>query len=848
MRHQISKTMTFFNGLTRMVKSVLTTTALVLMSVFAASNHAAAEDATFTVSAPGATTARITGPWWSWNPTGGPEAADNGDGTFSVTWDPGDAGTVLEYLWIVDDVQENFIDNTVTGTNEDGSTYEYIVSLVCAPISDGVTYANRVWLGGEGNRSDVYEDCSSPTPTALPLTLTVEATGTEVSLTGPWWSWAAGGGPIAADNGDGTWSVAFDAPVTSSLVYLWVVDGVQENLVENAANGECELDGLNTDNVNYANRTWSYGSGDVTGDVYDACLGTGGAAPAPPTPAYAEADVISVISTSYTDLEGVNFNPGWGQATVVVVGEDGVLTYSGLNYQGTEYAAQDVTGYQYLNVDFYTEDSTALNMFVIKAGGGEVGYSLTDSIELNQWVNVQVPLSHFDGTVDLTAVDQFKVDGNGTVYLTNLYFGGVYDVNADDDNDGVANSDDPLPIDPNYSDITLAAFSDAFGGTTIGDGFVYTYPTGSEVWAGFANKNNSLYPITFGNNAVVKFTGSVPTGGSVDLEFRFENQPHPYNTIFHSSSVVTVAGSSPVAYEVAIDTSATEFNTFLMYLLTQDEGVVIQDVSVDNSSPKQEVSLVGEPKGMVGGQLTVTVDYNTSTGSNVTGLGLNVHYDSAVLTPVSISDVLQYKLFMTPSVDYLYSDSENGDDVFATDMFMKYSWVDFTGSSWPGNLPENLLTITFDVVDDNSLENTVIGFSTNSTAAGYMLNAPAVNIELMNGSWDFDGNGYVDALTDGLLFIRYGFNLRGTSLIQGAVAQNSLLSSNQIEENLENAMDSLDIDGDQTINPLSDGLILLRYLFGFDDESLIDGVVHPDGSRQTLDEIKDYMNGYIPAN
>jgi hypothetical protein len=853
MRHQISKTMTFFNGLIRMVKSVLTTTVLVLMSVFAVSNQVAAEDATFTVTAPGATSARITGPWWGWGATG-PAAEDNGDGTFSVTWNPGDDGTVFEYLWIVDDVQENFIDNIATGTDENSQEYTYIESLVCAPITDGVTYANRVWLTGDGDRSDVYEDCSSPTPTALPLTLTVEATGTEVRLTGPWWNWAADGGPIAADNGDGTWSVAFDAPVTASLEYLWVVDGVEEDLRDNAANGECYLDGLNVGGSaeggdHYAIRTWSYGSGDVTGDVYDACLGTGGGYPTPPAPTDAEGDVISVISTSYNDLEGVNFNPGWGQATTVVVGEDGVLTYSGLNYQGTEYASQDVTGYQYLNVDFYTEDSTALNMFVIKSGGNEVGFGLTDSIELNQWVNVQVPLSHFDGTVDLTAVDQFKVDGNGTVYLTNLYFGGVYDENADADNDGVANSDDPLPNNPDFSDITQAAFSDAFGGTTIGDGFVYTYPsTGTEVWAGFANKNNSLYPITFGDNAVVNFTGSVPSGGSVDLEFRFENQPHPYNTVTYTSSVVTVAGASASNYQVAVTANATEFNTFLMYLLTQDEGVVIQDVSFDNSAPKQEVSLVGEPKGIIGEQLTVTVDYNTSTDSNVTGLGLNVHYDSSVLTPVSISDVLQYKLFMTPSVDYLYSDSENGDDVFATDMFMKYSWVDFTGSSWPGNLPENLLTITFDVVDDNSLENTVIGFSTNSTAAGYMLNAPAVNIELMNGSWDFDGNGYVDALTDGLLFIRYGFNLRGTSLIQGAVAQNSLLSSNQIEENLQNAMSSLDIDGDQTINPLSDGLILLRYLFGFDDESLIDGVVHPNGSRQTLDEIKDYMNGYIPAN
>jgi hypothetical protein len=848
MRHQISKTMTFLNGLYHKVKSVTLSTVFALLSVFAVSNQAAAEEATFTVSAPGATSARITGPWWGWNPTGGPEAADNGDGTFSVTWNPGDAGTVFEYLWVVDDVQENFIDNTATGTNEDGSTYDYIESLVCAPITDGVTYANRVWLTGDGDRSDVYEDCSSPTPTALPLTLTVEATGTEVRLTGPWWDWSADGGPIAADNGDGTWSVAFTDPVTASLEYLWVVDGIQEDLRDNAANGECALDGLNTDNENYANRMWSYGSGDVYDDVYDACSWTVRYSPTPPTPVDNEAEVISIISTSYTDLEVVNFNPYWGQSTVVNVGDDGVLTYSGLNYQGTEYPSQDVTGNDYLNVDFYTEDSTELEIYVIKAGGSQVGYSLTESIEHNQWVNVQVPLTHYEGTVDLTAVDQFLVIGNGTVYLTNLYFGGVYDPNADNDNDGVANGNDPLPNDPNHSDITLAAFSDAFGGTTIGEGYVYTYPTGAEAWAGFVNKNESLYPITFEAGTVVSFTGKVPSGGDVELEFRFENQPHPNNTITYTSSKVTVTGSSFARYEVAVPESATEFNTFLMYLLTQDEGVVVKDVSVDVPVDTQNVSIVGEPKGMIGGQLTVTVDYNTSTGSNVTGLGLNVHYDSAVLTPVSISNVLQYRLFTTPSVDYLYSDSENGDDVFATDMFMKYSWVDFTGSSWPGNLPENLLTITFDVVDDNSLENTVIGFSTNSTAAGYILNAPAVNIELMNGSWDFDGNGYVDALTDGLLFIRYGFNLRGTSLMQGAVAQNSLLSSNQIEENLQNAMSSLDIDGDQTINPLSDGLILLRYLFGFDDESLIDGVVHPNGSRQTLEEIKDYMNGYIPAN
>jgi hypothetical protein len=846
MRHQISKTMTFFNGLTRMVKSVLTTTALVLMSVFAVSNHAAAEDATFTVSAPGATTARITGPWWGWGATG-PAAEDNGDGTFSVTWNPGAAGTVFEYLWIVDDVQENFIDNTATGTNEDGSTYEYIVSLVCAPISDGATYANRVWLGGDGDRSDVYEDCSSPTPTALPLTLTVEATGAEVRLTGPWWSWAADGGPIATNNDDGTWSVAFDAPVTASLEYLWVVDGVQENLTDNAANGECELDGLNTDNANYANRFWKYAS-DASADVYDACSGTGGAAyPAPPTPADAEADVISVISTSYTDLEGVNFNPGWGQATVVVVGADGVLTYSGLNYQGTEYAAQDVTGNNYLNVDFYTEDSTALNMFVIKAGGGEVGYSLTDSIVLNQWVNVQVPLSHFDGTVDLTAVDQFKVVGDGTVYLTNLYFGGVYDPNADDDNDGVANGSDPLPNNADFSDITQAAFSDAFGGATIGDGFVYTYPTGSEVWAGFANKNNALYPLTFEAGTVVSFTAKVPSGGDVELEFRFENQPHPANTITNTSSSVVVSGSTLASYQVEVPESSTEFNTFLMYLSTQDEGVVISDVSVGVPVDTQNVSIVGSPKGMIGGQLTVTFDYNTSTDSNVTGLGLNVHYDSSVLTPVSVSDVLAYKTFIGPSIDSLNSDSDNLDGVAATDMYINMSWVDFTGATWPGNLPENLLTITFDVIDDDSVDSTVIGISATSTAAGYELDAPAVTVEMASGSWDFDGNGQADALTDGLLLLRYAFSLRGSMLTAAATDPETTLTDAEIEANVESAYNSFaDIDGNGSTDALTDGLLLLRYLFSLRGSMLVAAATDPAAIRADGPAVEAYIQSYLP--
>ena len=98
-------------------------------------------DVTLTVSVCGGTDGevRLTGPWWGWDPNGGPVAADNGDGTYSVFL-PG-VSSSFEYLWVVDGVQEN------------------IIGLGCAPITDGANYANRQWNQGDGDTSDVYNSC-----------------------------------------------------------------------------------------------------------------------------------------------------------------------------------------------------------------------------------------------------------------------------------------------------------------------------------------------------------------------------------------------------------------------------------------------------------------------------------------------------------------------------------------------------------------------------------------------------------------------------------------------------------------------------------------------------------------
>ena len=144
---------------------------------------------------------------------------------------------------------------------------------------------------------------------------------------------------------------------------------------------------------------------------------------AAPTPSNDSADVISVYSDAFTSIV-TDTAPNWGQSTVVSqidVAGDNALQYAGLNYQGMIYPATDVSTMEYLHVDYYTEDATSLQLFLI--AGGEVAYdiSATDGITTGQWVGVDIPMSTY-ASLTLTAANQFKTVGNGTVWFDNIYF------------------------------------------------------------------------------------------------------------------------------------------------------------------------------------------------------------------------------------------------------------------------------------------------------------------------------------------------------------------------------------------------------------------------------------------
>jgi len=141
--------------------------------------------------------------------------------------------------------------------------------------------------------------------------------------------------------------------------------------------------------------------------------------------------------------------------------------------------------------------------------------------------------------------------------------------------------------------------------------------------------------------------------------------------------------------------------------------------------------------------------------------------------------------------------------------------------------------------------------STNNTIASNQ-ETLKYNLVSQNGqgplSWDMDGNGEVDALTDGLLIIRYAFGLRGDTMVVGAIASNSPLSSAQVQTRVDTNISIADIDGNGQIDALTDGLLILRYMFDLSGEALINNAVAINAPRATAASIQSYIDNYLPGN
>jgi prefoldin subunit 5 len=110
-----------------------------------------------TVAVPcGTTMVRLSGPWWGWNPAGGPVGVDNGDGTFTFTFDPAPTDN-MEYLYTLDGVNYEVLwDNAANAECTDRIDAGLL-------NTDYYSYGNRIWKVGSGDQAETYDSCSIDT-------------------------------------------------------------------------------------------------------------------------------------------------------------------------------------------------------------------------------------------------------------------------------------------------------------------------------------------------------------------------------------------------------------------------------------------------------------------------------------------------------------------------------------------------------------------------------------------------------------------------------------------------------------------------------------------------------------
>jgi hypothetical protein len=111
-------------------------------------------------------------------------------------------------------------------------------------------------------------------------------------------------------------------------------------------------------------------------------------------------------------------------------------------------------------------------------------------------------------------------------------------------------------------------------------------------------------------------------------------------------------------------------------------------------------------------------------------------------------------------------------------------------------------------------------------------------------SLDIDGDGDTRALSDGLLTIRHLFGFEGNSLISGALGAGAAVTEpDAIKSRLGALEPALDVDLDGSAKALTDGLLIIRHLFGFEGASLTRGALGSGAQRTDPAEIKAYIDG-----
>ena len=107
---------------------------------------------------------------------------------------------------------------------------------------------------------------------------------------------------------------------------------------------------------------------------------------------------------------------------------------------------------------------------------------------------------------------------------------------------------------------------------------------------------------------------------------------------------------------------------------------------------------------------------------------------------------------------------------------------------------------------------------------------------------DIDGNNRYDAATDGVILLRYLFGFTGNALTAGALSVDAMRTDPaQILQYLNQIKPLLDVDGNQKSDALTDGLLIIRHLLGLSGNALVQGAIGTGATRISATDVTNYI-------
>ena len=262
-------------------------------------------------------------------------------------------------------------------------------------------------------------------------------------------------------------------------------------------------------------------------------------------------------------------------------------------------------------------------------------------------------------------------------------------------------SDDTGADDSNGMQSNPVSMAYSFGGSVIDEGendnLIYTFPLGAESWAGFANENEELYPIIFTEAGFISFNAAVPSGGSADVRFRFEKNPHPDVDPAYDTNPITVTGSEENNYTIVVPSQGDkQFRNIVMYVDTRDEPVSLNNIVVTSSDSgavdQDDSNLVEDSDADDEANKYVLDNPTSSTITHGANANVNVVTDTELSKDVAALEVVESSNFDQGYVGFPLSqedfssasafefkvlDQQGSNTVYIT-------LVDSTGAKWSG--------------------------------------------------------------------------------------------------------------------------------------------------------------------